>query len=89
VIIAGGLFVSSMGLTILNGGLVVCVLMARAAERWCLMRLTTQDKIDLYRKVLQRYEDEGDDRADIQRRLIARLESDLRDENAARDKRRR
>lgn len=42
-----------------------------------------------YRATLAKYEDEGDPRADIQRRLIARLELEAAEENKPKTKRKR
>lgn len=40
------------------------------------MKPTREEKLAIYRRVLRKYEAEGDPKADIQRRLIARLEQE-------------
>ncbi len=41
------------------------------------MAISKEEKLEIYRKNLERYEANGDkDKADVQRRLIARIEAE-------------
>ena len=42
------------------------------------MQLSTEQKLEIYRRSLREYEASGDPKAEVQKRLIARLEEELR-----------
>jgi len=42
------------------------------------MKPSTEQLLAIYRQALRKYEAEGDPKAEVQRRLIARLESELK-----------